>query len=895
MKMKKLIITLLILLLSTFLWGQTDIKINSGGSAVAGGWESDDNYVSGGSSYNFGGTHDTSAVTNPAPNDVYQRVQHRDHTYNIPVANGDYLVRIHFTEGYEDPTGKRKMKYTIEGLVVLNNFNIYSEAGNSIYKVVIKEFNTTVNDGVLTINCEQDSGNDVFEAGIEVIGGGSFDYEMSVKTIQFNHDTNSNSGDALNIRFDWYTNIPLPEYNYDLMNSAPAAYAVDDMNQPVTIKVQFDLNTMSSVTLPVRGISSDSFDGVLGNTNTVNVSFSGGYSGITDFSVPFEISRQVYKGEDYWIWQAYVNGAWTDMDETNHDIYLLLDKPKNPWKEEYGNKQNPWTSALDFAIEFFYCDTIGSTTPELAAYMITWYLFNNYVYDTDKGSSGYLTDLGHSVLEDTPYVFHNNLDLNRYMYNPVKLVNCTDQAAALESIAAVLGIDAKAVRTRLSFGYINTIDIAGVGPCNNPFFNDSGYTNQPIVNSDFIDSDGRSYFGFHAFVQINNKIYDATAGPNLGEYDLMTYISNTVDSSTQPEANKALSCTHNYPAGINIGFLKILFINCGGPNVATNANWSGMDIWKAGNTFSSGGISVSFDWDHYIDPSLENPAGQEVYQTAQRGNHQYNLTDIPDGKYNVRLHFSDAEESAQYKRMRFKINNVIKLDNFCIFDEAGGQGFSSAVIKEFQIDVLDGNGIIIECEDLAGVGVLINGIEIISITPGLIQGSSTMVYYDQTVSLAPDSELYRLRPLQKDNGFISPYDNGDDDPDLFIMLSECSNPIPLIADPEDGYRFVRWEWSGPVTIEDPNSAVTYLTLSNNATIWAVFTPDTGTLGDVNLDGRTNIADALLIAQYYVGLNPPGFTAPISAGDTDCNGSVNIIDALLVAKKYVGLPTPAWCR
>jgi hypothetical protein len=61
---------------------------------------------------------------------------------------------------------------------------------------------------------------------------------------------------------------------------------------------------------------------------------------------------------------------------------------------------------------------------------------------------------------------------------------------------------------------------------------------------------------------------------------------------------------------------------------------------------------------------------------------------------------------------------------------------------------------------------------------------------------------------------------------------------------------------------------------------------TGSLGDVNGDGAVDIVDALLIAQYYVGLNPSGFI-PENA-DTNCDGNIDIIDALLLAQYYVGL-------
>jgi glucuronoarabinoxylan endo-1,4-beta-xylanase len=62
----------------------------------------------------------------------------------------------------------------------------------------------------------------------------------------------------------------------------------------------------------------------------------------------------------------------------------------------------------------------------------------------------------------------------------------------------------------------------------------------------------------------------------------------------------------------------------------------------------------------------------------------------------------------------------------------------------------------------------------------------------------------------------------------------------------------------------------------------------GNIGDVNGDSNINIVDALLIAQYYVGLNPSPFDT--AAADANCNGSIDITDALLVAQYYVGIIT-----
>ena len=60
---------------------------------------------------------------------------------------------------------------------------------------------------------------------------------------------------------------------------------------------------------------------------------------------------------------------------------------------------------------------------------------------------------------------------------------------------------------------------------------------------------------------------------------------------------------------------------------------------------------------------------------------------------------------------------------------------------------------------------------------------------------------------------------------------------------------------------------------------------TANKGDVNSNGSIDIVDALLVAQYYVGLP---VTIDLVAADVNCNGTVDIVDALLIAQYYVGL-------
>jgi hypothetical protein len=60
----------------------------------------------------------------------------------------------------------------------------------------------------------------------------------------------------------------------------------------------------------------------------------------------------------------------------------------------------------------------------------------------------------------------------------------------------------------------------------------------------------------------------------------------------------------------------------------------------------------------------------------------------------------------------------------------------------------------------------------------------------------------------------------------------------------------------------------------------------GLKGDVNSNGTVDIVDALLIAQYYVGLNPANFNS--ANADVNCSQAIDIVDALLIAQYYVGL-------
>jgi predicted esterase len=136
---------------------------------------------------------------------------------------------------------------------------------------------------------------------------------------------------------------------------------------------------------------------------------------------------------------------------------------------------------------------------------------------------------------------------------------------------------------------------------------------------------------------------------------------------------------------------------------------------------------------------------------------------------------------------------------------------------------------------------------------------------------APSLSASRLlRDWMNTNGFNMEYEEVNADhggmiplvlPDVFNFFDRCRNNTP-----------------------EPTGVATPYTTPASTPV--------GILGDVNGNGTVDIVDALLVAQYYVGLNPASFN--MSVADVNCSGSVDIVDALRIAQLYVGLIVSLSC-
>jgi hypothetical protein len=129
--------------------------INSGGAAITGtDWVADKDFT-GGNIFPAAGPDPDLEIEN-TDNDALYRIERngKDQTgfsYDIAVpANGPWDVELHFAEIFHTAVGARVFDVSIEGQVVLDNYDIFAEAGANT--AVVETFSDVdVQDGSVTI------------------------------------------------------------------------------------------------------------------------------------------------------------------------------------------------------------------------------------------------------------------------------------------------------------------------------------------------------------------------------------------------------------------------------------------------------------------------------------------------------------------------------------------------------------------------------------------------------------------------------------------------------------------------------------------------------------------------------------------------------------------------
>jgi hypothetical protein len=218
---------------------------------------------------------------------------------------------------------------------------------------------------------------------------------------------------------------------------------------------------------------------------------------------------QWYRGDASWGLHVPSLGSSVSLaNSSRSEIFVVLDTP-SPFYSPPG----VWVEALRFLCG--KVGVVGMKTSTEVNVRVTTYCHSDHglMYDTVEGAPKYGVDNEGGEFK-----------LARYMNAASKVVNCYDQAAAVQSLCGALGVNTTWLYLA-PFGFIKPTNLVGIGLCNNPFFESNG--SKPLVAA---DDPLRTRFGNHSFCEFAGGELDACAGPHTGSEDRREYCNASIDS-----------------------------------------------------------------------------------------------------------------------------------------------------------------------------------------------------------------------------------------------------------------------------------------------------------------------------------------------------------------------------
>ncbi|WP_338917723.1 malectin domain-containing carbohydrate-binding protein [Salinirubellus litoreus] len=126
------------------------------------------------------------SVPASTPTDVFASARWDDSggeelQWEFPVSSaGTYEVRLYFADGYADSAGQREFDVSVEGDLVLDNYDIVDDVGQNVG--TMKSFTTTVDDGTLDVDFAHAGANNPIISAIEIVEAGSSPDELGTST-----------------------------------------------------------------------------------------------------------------------------------------------------------------------------------------------------------------------------------------------------------------------------------------------------------------------------------------------------------------------------------------------------------------------------------------------------------------------------------------------------------------------------------------------------------------------------------------------------------------------------------------------------------------------------------------------------------------------------------------
>jgi hypothetical protein len=324
-----------------------------------------------------------------------------------------------------------------------------------------------------------------------------------------------------------------------------------------------------------------------------------GVDGFIEFAASSNTSDKINKEQSKFDWYVTkiigkTDGIGQALETDMVTFYTILNTPQTPWNVNdttisdlsdpsktipQDDKIQPWVAALEFTIGT--AAVKGNSSPELALSRLTTFLHaqddsattdviegHGLTYDTTSGEAKYYEPKFDDPLN--PTVFYGySFDTAAYITKGKgNTANCYDQAAALTVFGRLFGMNVQYAFSN-PFGYIETTELVGNIITNNPFagspFDTSGFSINGFPFIEHTDTTGniteiRTSFGNHAFVVLNNLVYDACAGPITG-ITVINYFEKVIDFQANIEHNLKYGNTYKENAtDMTYEFRSIIFL-----------------------------------------------------------------------------------------------------------------------------------------------------------------------------------------------------------------------------------------------------------------------------------------------------------------------------------------------
>jgi fibronectin type 3 domain-containing protein len=732
--------------------GTPVVQISCGGSAN-GTWIAD-NYFTGGNTSSTTSAIDTTAVTNPAPQSVYQHNRWANPgtvTYTIPglTANAAYTVRLHFAETYWTASGQRKFNASIQGTTVLTNFDIFATAG-ATNKANIQSFSANANaSGQMVVAVTDGTADHAMINGIEILTASSgppatptglaatpgnarvaLSWNTSTGATSYNVKRSTVNGSG-------YATITSPTTNSytntGLTNGTTYYYVVSAVNSSGE-----SANSSQVIATPVAIPSAPTGLTVTPGNAQVALSWTAS-SGATSYNV----KRSTVNGSGYVTVSSPTGTTYTDTGLTNGTTYYYVVSAVNGSGESANSTQASATptggsggtpvvqiscggsaNGTWIADNYFTGGNTSSTTSAIDTTAVTnpapqsVYQHNRWanpgtVTYTIPGLTANATYTVRLHFAETYYTATGLRKFNASIQGTQVLTNFDIVAAAgaankanIQTFSANANASGQMV-VAVTDGTADHAMISGIEiltPGGSPPAAPTGLAANPgnaQVALSWNTSTGatsynvkRSTVNGSGYVTVSSPTTNSYTNTGLTNGTTYYYVVSAVNANGESANSSQVSAT---PAGAT----PVVLVNCGG---------SASGSWVADTYFSGGSTSSTTN---AIDTTaVTNPAPQAVYQYNRWGAMTYTITGLTaNSQYTVRLHFAETYwTAANQRKFNVAINGTSVLTNFDIFATAGAE--FKANVQQFTATANSSGQVVIGFTVGTADQPLISGIEL---------------------------------------------------------------------------------------------------------------------------------------------------------------------------------------